>query len=45
MKEVNFDDPSDSRFYFIGREGSASRDIQLFNGNSMTKVLYSLDIA
>ena len=38
MKEVNFVDPSDSQFYFIGQEGTASRDIQLFNGNSMTKV-------
>ena len=39
MKEVNFVDPSDSQFYFIGQEGTASRDIQLFNGNSMTKVV------
>ena len=32
-------DPSESQFYFIGHEGTASRDIQLFNGNSMTKVV------
>ena len=38
MREVSFVDPSGSRFYFVGQEGSTSRDIHLFDGTAMTMV-------
>ena len=31
-------DPSGARFEFVGREGSTSRDIHLFDGTTMTRV-------
>ena len=38
MRDVHFVDPSGSRFEFVGREGSTSRDIHLFDGTSMSRV-------